>query len=148
MTPPRFERRIIMATKSAGKFYTNVTTAVAANAAIPYATSVTSGAIVPSTARDTIGVTVPGLYYVAVNLTYLATVVGEVGAALYADGAAVPGASAMETLDAVGDAGSLSFATILTVKPSNPGDVAKLQVINTGVASSYAVANVIIYRIA
>lgn len=137
-----------MATKSAGKFYTNAITSIAANAAIPYATSVTSGAVVSSTARDTIGIATPGLYYITVNLTYIATAAGEVGAALYADGAAVPGASALETLDAVGDAGNLSFATLLTVKPSNPGNVARLQVINTGVASSYAVSNVIIYRIA
>lgn len=137
-----------MAIKTIGKFYTSSATAiaVAANAALGYTTTKTSGSI-RSTNGDTIQILAPGVYNIAVNITYVATAAGTVEADLYADGVAVPGASGSATIAAVGDTANISFNTVLTVKSAISG-IAALQVLNTGVASSYTVNNVIVERVA
>lgn len=56
-----------------------------------------------------------GDYKVTVNVTTIATAAGVEEIQLYRNGTAVPGAHALETAAAVGDATSMSFSTFITV---------------------------------
>lgn len=92
----------------------------------------------------------PGYYYVAFN-GYGATagVAGDVVATLLSDGTAVPGAEASGYSGAAAEGVSLSFSTIIKVLPScNCVDNAvTLTVQNTGVASTFETANLVITKL-
>lgn len=139
-----------MGIKTAGKFYTDVATAipVAVDAPFTFNRNTVTRSVSLDSDNATIKVASPGLYRISANVTYVATEVGVVKAALYADGVAVAGASGSDTVAAVGDTVSVAFSTLLTVKPACIGDVAELTLVNTGVAASYTVDNLIVERVA
>lgn len=137
-----------MGMKSIGKFYTDVTTAIAiaANGLFNFNTARTCGSVSES-GTNTINITAPGVYNVSANVTFVGTAVGTVGATLYADGVAVAGARGTETITAIGNARTIAFDTVLTVSRTSSG-VAQLTLVNTSDATSYTVANVIVEKIA
>ena len=89
---------------------------------------------------------VPGVYRITANLTVIATAAGSVGAALYEGSSIIPGARAVGTASAIGDAVSMAFSAISTVKPGSAGSYAQLTLKST-YAASFEVANVIIEKV-
>lgn len=138
-----------MGLKTAGKFYYDgPAVAIAVDTPIAFTSDKAVGAVSLAADNTTVRISRPGLYRIAANVTFIATAAGTVEATLYADGGAVAGARGSETLAAVGDAGSVSFETLLTVLPACPGSVAQLTLVNTGVATSIEVANLIVEKVA
>ena len=138
-----------MGIKTAGKFYYDgAAVAVAAADEIVFTNAKAMGAVRLASDNSTVCITRPGLYRVSANVNFVATAAGTVTASLYADGSAVAGAQGSETLAAVGDAGNVAFTTLLTVHPTYPGSVAELTLVNTGVATSITVANLIVEKVA
>lgn len=139
-----------MGIKTAGKFYTDTATAVpvAVDALFTFNSNTVTRSVSLDSDNATIKILSPGLYRISANVTYVATEVGVVKASLYSDGTPVAGASGSETLAAVGDVANVAFDTLLTVRNACAGDVAKLTLVNTGVAASYTVDNLIVERVA
>ena len=71
---------------------------------------------VPDTTTFTL--TKPGYYYVTFNTTFTTEATGDVTIELRNGGTVVPGANGTETITTVGDAKSISFASIVKVLPS------------------------------
>ena len=92
----------------------------------------------------------PGYYYVTFNAVAAATeAVGELVVELQNNGVAVPGAEAASTTTTAGNNDNYAFATIIKVPPSCCAidNTAKLTLVNTGVAATFANANVNITKL-
>ena len=138
-----------MGVKTTGKFYYDgAAVNVAVGTPLVFATSKTCGSVNLAPDDSTVRITHPGLYRVTANVNFIATAAGTASVALYANGSTVAGANGGETLAAVGDSGNVSFSTLLTVLPTVPGTIAELQLVNTGLATSITVANLIVEKVA
>ena len=92
----------------------------------------------------------PGYYYVTFNAVAAATeAVGELVVELQNNGVAVPGAEAASTTTTAGNNDNYAFATIIKVPPSCCAidNTAKLTLVNTGVAATFANVNVNITKL-
>ena len=92
----------------------------------------------------------PGYYYVTFNAVAAATeAVGELVVELQNNGVTVPGAEAASTTTTVGNNDNYAFATIIKVPPSCCAidNTAKLTLVNTGVAATFANVNVNITKL-
>ena len=92
----------------------------------------------------------PGYYYVTFNAVAAATeAVGELVVELQNNGVAVPGAEAASTTITAGNNDNYAFATIIKVPPSCCAidNTAKLTLVNTGVAATFANVNVNITKL-
>lgn len=138
-----------MAFKTLGKFYTDITPAVAvgAGAKIQLQNSVTCNPCLALVNNEDIQIKAKGVYDVKVNVTYEATAVGDVAVDLQANGADVAGASGSASMVAIGDFATISYSTVLTVNQGASGSFATLSLNNIN-ASSIVVANVVIEKIA
>ena len=92
----------------------------------------------------------PGYYYVTFNAVAAATeAVGELVVELQNNGVAIPGAEAASTTTTAGNNDNYAFATIIKVPPSCCAidNTAKLTLVNTGVAATFANVNVNITKL-
>ena len=92
----------------------------------------------------------PGYYYVSFNAVAAATeTVGELIIDLYNNGVAVPGARAASTTTVAGNNDNYAFTTIVRVFPSCCAidNSAKLTLVNTGVAATFANVNISITKL-
>ena len=93
--------------------------------------------------------TKPGYYYITFNGTVTNAAAGIVTVELLNGGVAVPGAEASVTTAATTDERSFSFTTIVRVLPSCCAidNTTTLTVANTGIATTYSVANINITKL-
>lgn len=99
----------------------------------------------------TINITEPGRYFVTFNATAAATgtETNPITVQLFNNGTAVPGASSSELSAAATSPITLSFSTIIVVRPSCCviDNDASLVVENTGADAVFTNANIVVYRI-
>lgn len=133
--------------------FTTVSTAVAVNGVIPFATVNTTGCSIKFDSTNNAAIiATPGLYEVTFN-GYGATT-GTTGGTLKAqlanDNTLLPCATASSACDSSTDVENLSFTKIIRVKASccMVDNSAVLQVLNTGGAASYGMVHLTIVKLA
>lgn len=83
---------------------------------------------------NVISITNPGYYDVDISVTAVPTAAGTVTVSLFQDGAAVPGATASETVAAAANSVSMSLSSLIRMLSS--ANVTNLSLLLTGAASS------------
>lgn len=144
------ERILKMGIKTIGRFVLNspTPTQVAANSNIVFTSNtISTDCIRYNSSTGEIQIRKPGVYMIYANFTAVGTVVGPVTVQMQQNGVSTPGASAAQNISTVGNYGSLSFNAVETVRTGADGNYATLSFKNIA-ASSYAVANVIIEKVA
>lgn len=133
--------------------YTNTSLAVLTNEAIIFNNnSIQTGCTVThSTGSATFALNKPGFYFVTFNGIAAATeAIGDVTVQLQQNGVNVPGALTTAALTtALTDIESLSFSTIIQVKPSccAVDNNVNLTLVNTGVPATFSNVNVVITKL-
>lgn len=129
----------------------NITTqTVAANGLLTFTTDRILTGCTATRDGNTFQLNKPGYYYVTFNAVAAATeAVGELVVELQNNGVAVPGAEAASTATTAGNNDNYAFATIIKVPPSCCAidNTAKLTLVNTGVAATFANVNVNITKL-
>ena len=129
----------------------NITTqTVAANGLLTFTTDRILTGCTATRDGNTFQLNKPGYYYVTFNAVAAATeAVGELVVELQNNGVAVPGAEAASTTTTAGNNDNYAFATIIKVPPSCCAidNTAKLTLVNTGVAATFANVNVNITKL-
>lgn len=129
----------------------NITTqTVAANGLLTFTTDRILTGCTATRDGSTFQLNKPGYYYVTFNAVAAATeAVGELIIELQNNGVTVPGAEAASTTTIAGNNGNYAFATIIKVPPSCcvVDNTAKLTLVNTGVAATFANVNVNITKL-
>ena len=133
--------------------YTNTSLAVITNEAITFNNnSVQTGCTVTHSAGSaTFALNKPGFYFVTFNGIAAATeAIGDVTVQLQQNGVNVPGALTTSALTtALTDIESLSFSTIIQVKPSccAVDNNVNLTLVNTGVPATFSNVNIVITKL-
>ena len=130
--------------------YNNTTQTVAANGLLTFTTDRILTGCTATRDGNTFQLNKPGYYYVTFNAVAAATeAVGELVVELQNNGMAVPGAEAASTTTTAGNNDNYAFATIIKVPPSCCAidNTAKLTLVNTGVAATFANVNVNITKL-
>ena len=130
--------------------YSITTQTVAANGLLTFTTDRILTGCTATRDGSTFQLNKPGYYYVTFNAVAAATeAVGELVVELQNNGVAVPGAEAASTTTTAGDNDNYAFATIIKVPPSCCAidNTAKLTLVNTGVAATFANVNVNITKL-
>ena len=129
----------------------NITTqTVAANGLLTFTTDRILTGCTATRDGNTFQLNKPGYYYVTFNAVAAATeAVGELVVELQNNGVAVPGAEAASTTTTAGTNDNYAFAIIIKVPPSCCAidNTAKLTLVNTGVAATFANVNVNITKL-
>ncbi len=136
------------------KSYTTTSQVVDAGATIPFAINAiqTGCTATHSAGSATFVLRKPGFYFVTFDGTgaISGATAGDVTVALYNNGTAVAGATATTNSASTTDTRSLSFTTLIQVKPSCCAidNIANLTFNNTGLAATFTNVNVVITKIA
>lgn len=132
--------------------YTSTMQAVSINIPLNFNTNKikTGHTVTHSEGTPTFSLNKPGFYFVTLNATgSTTTTTGNITLQMFQNGVAVPGATATETSTAITDINSMSFSTIVQVRPSccAVDNQTSLTFVNTGVAATYTNASVTITKL-
>lgn len=111
---------------------------------IAFSNATIAGGCLADVGQGVIRIERPGIYNVAFNATLQATAAGAVNIRAYHNGTPIAGAAGGVTLAAVGDAGSVAFATPVTVKCC--ADDALTFAVDA--ATAYTVATAVVEKVA
>lgn len=133
--------------------YTNTSIDALTNGALPFNNdSVKTGyTVMHAPGSTTFSLNKPGFYFITFNGVGAATTTtGNITVQLQRNGIAVPGATSSTVSNtALTDIGSLSFSTIIQVKPSccSVDNSTNLTLVNTGVPTTFSNINVVITKL-
>jgi len=134
-----------MGCKTIGRFVTDVSTAlaVAEGGNVPLNKSTVSNDCIGCDG-EVVTISAKGVYRVSANFTFAATSAGNVETRLYRNGNAIPGAHAIDTVDAAGNGASQAIEAVVTV-PGNSQTSLTFKALD---ATSVVVANVVVVKVA
>lgn len=134
-----------MSCKSA--IYTAMTapTAVAVGGTIPLGTVIRRFGCNCQLSGNGITVDGPGYYEVNASVTLLATAAGDVTVTMYKDGVPVPGATATETLSAIGNSANLNIASMVRLQCCDSAST--LTFVLTGTANTVSNVGLVVKKV-